>query len=157
MKMKRSAAPGPDGIGPAYYKEADISLIFALCEFYTQCMDVTELPESFLCSKVITIWKNKGSISDIGTHRGITLCNIPLKICESVILSVLNAYLEEFNMIDDFQHGFQRRRSTITNLFETWDFLSKQVDIGQSWVSLSVDFSCAFDSLSIFHLLQALK
>ena len=156
-KMKRNAAPGPDGIGPAYYKEADISLIFALCDLYTHCMDNTEFPDDFLCSKVITLWKNKGSISDIKTHRGITLCNIPVKICESVILNDINDHLENFNMIDDFQHGFQKRRSTITNLLETWEFISKQVDQGQGWVSLSADFSCAFDTLSIFHLLQALK
>ena len=92
--MKCNASPGEDDIGQAYYKECDLSLIFALCDFYTHSMDNTEIPDEFLCSKVITIWKNKGSISDIKTHRSITLGSTGFKIQESVILSNIDDYLE---------------------------------------------------------------
>ena len=37
--MKCNASPGEDDIGPAYYKECDLSLTFALCDFYTYSMD----------------------------------------------------------------------------------------------------------------------
>ena len=35
--------------------------------------------------------------------------------------------------------------------------MSKEIDHGNSWVSLSADFSCAFDTLSTYKLLLALK
>ena len=120
-------------------------------------MEKTVLPDLFLISKVITLWKNKWQISDISTHRGITLGNIPIKIMEAVIMMRINEHLERFGLIDSWQHGFQKKRSTIINLVNTWEFLSSQINANQSWVSLSVDFSNAFDRISISHLLLALQ
>ena len=39
----------------------------------------------------------------------------------------------------------------------SWEFLSQEIDIGESWVSLSLDFSCAFDTASVYHILRSLK
>ena len=156
-KMRRSASPGADEFGPAFYKECDLSMIFALCDFFTHSMQSSEIPDSFLCAKVVPIWKQKGSISDIKTHRGVTLGDTGFKVQESVIMSEINEHLEKNDLIDTFQHGFQKYRSTVTNLFETWEFISSQIDKGHSWVSVSADFSCAFDTLCTYKLLMALK
>ena len=60
-------------------------------------------------------------------------------------------------LLDDWQHGFQRQKSTVTNLIDTWEFISKKLDKKENWITLSVDLSSAFDSLSIKHLMQALQ
>ena len=156
-RMKRCAAPGSDQIGPIFYKECDISVVKALVDLFNHILTFTDIPGDFLNSVVIALWKNKGLISDILTYRGITLSCTALKIFESVILEQINAHLERNNFIDSWQHGFQKRKSTVTNLVSSWEFLSHEIDIGNSWVSLSLDFSCAFDTASVHHVLLSLK
>ena len=155
--LKTNSAPGHDGIGPIFYKKADLSLVFALADLYTTCFENRQLPSDFLTSKVISIWKNKGQISDITTFRGITLCIIAFKIMESIIIWAINKYLEERNLLDAWQHGFQNKKSTITNLISSWEFISSEMDKGEKWISCSLDLSSAFDQLSISHLMLALK
>ena len=89
-KMKRCAAPGNDRIGPVFYKECDISVVKALVDLFNHILTFNDLPGSFSESMVITLWKNKGLISDILTYRGITLSCTALKIFESVIIDRLN-------------------------------------------------------------------
>ena len=156
-KMKRSSAPGADNIGPILYKEAHNTIKEALVIIFNDIMATGDFPDDFLESMVIALWKNKGSISDLSTFRQITLSCTGVKVFESVIITEINDHLERHNLIDEWQHGFQKRKSTVTNLLSSWEFLSYQVDQGESWVSLSLDFSCAFDKASIFQILQALK
>ena len=156
-KLKRSSAPGADNIGPVLYKECHSTVREALVLLFNNIMSTADIPKAFLQSMVIALWKNKGSISDIDTFRQITLSCTGVKIFESVIIADINDHLETHNLIDEWQHGFQKRKSTITNLLSSWEFLSHQVDQGESWISLSLDFSCAFDKASIFHILKSLK
>ena len=155
--MNTNASPGADGIGPIYYKNCDLSIVFALCDLYQTSFDNTIMPEAFLIGKVIPLWKNKGSISDLKNYRGITLGCTGFKPQEMIILATIDEHLESHNLLDPWQHGFMRQRSTITNLMSTWDFISKEIDNGNSWVTLSLDFSSAFDTISIHHLLLSLK
>ena len=155
--MKRSAAPGEDQIGPIFYKEANQTLVGALATLYQNIMSTCDIPPAFYQSKVIPLWKSKGSISDIDTFRQISLGCTGIKVMESVILTDINDHLEFHDLIDPWQHGFQKKKSTVTNLLTSWEFISKQMDEHESWVSLSLDFSCAFDKASTYHILMSLK
>ena len=155
--MKTNTSPGSDTFGPIYYKNCDLSVIFALCDLYQSSFDNTIMPTNFLVNKVIPLWKNKGSSADMKNYRQITLGNTPYKIKEKVILTEIDDHLHRHGLFDNWQHGFMRGRSTITNLMDTWEFLSKEVDLGKSWITLSLDFSSAFDTISIRHLMLALQ
>ena len=156
-ELKNGTAPGGDGLGPALFKNGGLSLTFALTDLYNHMMQTGDFPESFLTSKVIPLWKQKGDISDADKYRCVTIGQTGLKIGERVVLSEIDDHFDRFNLNDPWQHGFQKRKSTVTNLVDSWDFISDQVDKGHSWVSLSVDFSQAFDKISVKHLLLALK
>ena len=155
--LKADSSPGSDQLGPKYYKNCDISVIFALATLYNFMMQNCDIPLAFLDSMVIPIWKNKGSISDLLTYRQITLLITAFKIMESIIIKRIKAHISEFDLGDTWQHGFQAQKSTVTNLVTTWDYLSKVVDEGGGAICVSLDFSNAFDSLDIDQLLLALK
>ena len=155
--LKNNTAPGSDGLGPALFKNGCVSLPFALADLYNHTMETRDFPGDFLTSKVIPLWKQKGDISDADKYRCVTLGQTGLKIGERVVLTEIDEHFDRHNLNDPWQHGFQKGKSTITNLVDTWDFLSSQVDQGKGWVSLSVDFSSAFDKISIYHLLLALQ
>ena len=155
--LKSDSAAGSDNIGPVFYKNADLSLIFALSDLYQSAFDNCDLPEKFLLSKCIAIWKQKGLISDILMYRCITLMCIGFKIMEKIINKDIVQYLIANDLNDCWQHGFQSNKSTVTNLVDTWEFISKKLDNKENWITLSVDLSSAFDSLSIAHLMIALQ
>ena len=156
QKMNRTAASGEDGLGPALLKEAHLSVYFALTDLFNNVMEKSDFPEDFITSKVIPLWKQKGSKSDMKMYRQVTLGCSTFKVGESIMVDEINEHLDFHGLNDVWQHGFMPRKSTITNLVDTWEFLSKAVDKGQSWLSLSLDFSSAFDKISIRHLLAAL-
>ena len=156
-KLKTNTSPGSDSFGPIYYKGCDLSVIFALCDLFQTSFDNIIMPRNFLENKVIPLWKNKGSISDLKNYRQITLGNTPYKIQEKVMLNEIDAHLSNHGLFDEWQHGFMAGRSTITNLMDTWEFISKEIDQGKSWITLSLDFSSAFDTISIRHLMLALQ
>ena len=155
-KMKRTAASGHDDLGPALLKESHLSVKFALTDLFNNLMENSDFPDDFLTSKVIPLWKNKGSKSDLRTYRQVTIGSSTYKVCESVVIDEINEHFDSNGLNDVWQHGFMPKKSTITNLIDTWEFLSKEVDKGQSWMCLSLDFSAAFDKISIRHLLAAL-
>ena len=155
-KMNPNASPGYDEINAKFYKECDLSIIFALADLYDHSIQNTVLPEDFLVSKSIPLWKNKGSVGDIKTYRNITMGNTGIKVMESVMISDIDDHITQHQLSDPCQHGFQPGRSTITNLIETWEIISKDIDRGGCWASCSLDFSNAFDTISINHLLLAL-
>ena len=157
QSLKPNSAAGSDGIGPLFYKNSDLSLAFALSELFQEAFDTCHLPPKFLISKVIAIWKQKGKVSDIQMYRAITLMCIAFKIMEKIIVWEIEAYLDVNNLHDPWQHGFQKKKSTVTNLVDTWEFISKKLDNRENWITLSVDLSSAFDSLSIYHLMRALE
>ena len=155
--MNPSASAGGDEIGPKFFKGADLSLVFALADLYQYCFDNTVMPNGFLESKVIALWKQKGAISDLQMYRAITIGNTGYKVKEIVMLKEIDDHLEAHDLFDNWQHGFQKGKSIITNLMGTWEFISSEVDRGESWCTLSLDFQAAFDSISIYHLLLALQ
>ena len=155
--MKIDSSPGKDRIGAKYYKNADLSVVFALTDLYNHSMKNTDIPTDFLNSMVIPIWKNKGSISDISKYRQITMEITGFKIMIALITHRINAHLEENGMVDGWQHGFQKKKSTTTNLMTSWEYISKIVDDGGGIISISLDFSNAFDSLDLNQLMLALQ
>jgi len=61
----------------------------------------------------------KGSSSDPNNYRFISLTSIVCKIFESIIKDAMLLYLDSHRLITNDQHGFLKRRSTVTNLLES--------------------------------------
>ena len=60
-------------------------------------------------------------------------------------------------LLKSTQHGFIRNKSTVTNLLEFFEYVSKTVDEGNSVDAIYLDFSKAFDKVPINKLLIKLK
>ena len=87
----------------------------------------------------------KGSKGDPGNYRPISLTCILCKVMESVLRDAVIEFLLANNLICSAQHGFLPGRSTLTNLLEYLETLTKLVDEGQAVDVLYLDFRKAFD------------
>ena len=93
----------------------------------------------------VTLIHKKGSRSEPGNYRGVSLTSATGKLLERFVKNEIEAYVEENKLIKDSQHGFRRGRSTQTNLIEFLDTTTSWHDDGSCFDVFYLDFSKAFD------------
>ena len=113
MKKKKAADIG--GMKAEYViyaaNEARKSLLSILNEIYKK----NEIPKKWEKMKIKSLYKNKGSRSEMTNQRGLFITNIVSKIFERIILNRNRDMVEE--MMSPFQCGGKRGRGTVDHLF----------------------------------------
>ncbi|CAJ0965692.1 unnamed protein product [Ranitomeya imitator] len=112
-KIKIDKSPGPDGIHPRVLRE----------------LTTGSVPQDWRIANVVPIFK-KGSKSEPGNYRPVSLTSIVGKIFEGFLRDVILDYLNENNCLTPYQHGFMRNRSCQTNLISFYEEVSYRLDHG---------------------------
>ena len=114
---------------------------------------------------VPSVWKEayvkpihkSGNVWNVQNYRPISLTCVCAKVMESIVSEQLMSYLLDNGLITKSQHGFLAKRSTCSNLLETFQdwvmALNGRADIDVAFV----DFAKAFDSVSHVKLLHKLR
>lgn len=89
--------------------------------------------------------------------RPISILPFLSKILEKAVYSQLSRYVEDNNILPSYQSGFRRGRGTCTALLNVVDDILAEQDAGRGTVLALLDFSRAFDSISIPLLLSKLR
>ena len=92
----------------------------------------------------------KGGRSDIRNYRGIAKLSAIPKLFELFITNQIQHQCS--SMLSPFQHGFMKRRSTLTNLLELTSMIRSGFQNKLQTEFIFTDFSKAFDSVS--HILN---
>ena len=119
---------------------------------YTSCMEEGVVPPDWKTANVTPIYKS-GSKSSPGNYRPVSLTSIVCKVMESILRDAIVEFLAQHELLWLSQHGFLRRRSTLTNLLEYLEELTRMVDNGIAMDVVYLDFSKAFDKVPIRRLL----
>ena len=83
----------------------------------------------------------KGNTHDPENYRGVSMEDLLLKIGEKLVKESIMSHLLANNMIKSTQHGFMPLKSTVSNLIEYIDDITKHLDSGKSVCPLMTDFS----------------
>jgi hypothetical protein len=154
--LKPASAPGSDGIGPQLLQELQKELAPALVLIFRKSIQNGEVPEDWKCANVTPIFK-KGSKSDPGNYRPVSLTSVCCKILESIIRDTVMEHLLENNLLNQSQHGFMPRKSCCTNLLEFFEAATKSVDAGNPFDVIFLDFAKAFDKVPRERLLEKIQ
>ena len=84
-KFKRRKAPGPDEIPMEVFKEMNRANLEEVLNILNQWWNEEEIPEEELQARVVWIFKNKGSTSDVENYRPISLTNSIYKIFTAIL------------------------------------------------------------------------
>ena len=142
-ELKIQKAPGPDNITPKMLKACADSIAPLLQQIYKKSLTTGELPDDWLNANVSPIFK-KGNRSNPANYRPVSLTSIPCKLLEHIIHSNIMSHLEQYNVLNNEQHGFRKGRSCETQLALTVNDLAKILDNkGQADVII-MDFRKAF-------------
>ena len=145
-KLRKDAAPGPDGITPSILQRLEESVVVPLEIIFNMAIESGDLPQDWKIANVTPIFK-KGTKGDPGNYRPVSLTSVPCKIFESIVKDRVMSHLLDNNLIRNSQHGFMPGRSCATNLVEFMDFVTRSVDEGKPVDIFYLDFAKAFDKV----------
>jgi hypothetical protein len=153
--LKTNKAGGPDGITPRFLKIVADEITPALTLLYQACVKQGKVPQEWKTAHVCPLFK-KGDRLCAANYRPISLTCILCKVCEHIVHSSIINHLESHGILSDANHGFRKRRSTVSQLTITVNDLASIIDKkGQADLVL-LDFSKAFDKVAHNRLLAKL-
>ena len=155
--LKRHAAPGPDEIPPCIFHELKEEMAEPLVKLYRKSMTTGKIPDEWREATVVPIYKQKGSRSDPGNYRPVSLTNVAGKLLERVVKNELTAHVESNGLMSESQHGFRAGRSVQTNMIDFLNKTTKWLDEGRSFDVVYMDFAKAFDKVCHRRLLVKLE
>jgi len=117
LKLKVDKAQGPDDIHPSVLRNCVQAAVLLLTIIYKKSLEEGILPKDWKMA-VGPILK-KGNKHEASNYRPVSLTSVPCIVLESVTRDAVVAHLEQQNFYADCQHGFMKRRSTLTNLLVT--------------------------------------
>jgi hypothetical protein len=114
-----------------------------------------EPPPDWKDGTIVTIYKNKGSPSELSSYRPITLLNYDYKLCAALIAERMQPIAQK--QIGWQQAGFVRGRLIFDNVLNVEEAFYEAKHQGLRAVASPVDFKSAFDSFATeaFHATYA--
>ena len=111
------------------------------------------MPVDWKLANVSPIHK-KGSRVMASNYTPVSLTCLASKLMGSIIRDAMVQHLLESDLCTTAQHGFTNGRSCLTNLLETFESWTEDVDKGYSVDVIFLDFQKAFDKVPKKRLLQ---
>jgi hypothetical protein len=147
IRSLNNSASGYDLVKASFLKN-NISFF---ADFMTDMINKTfvsgSFPQSLKVSSVTPIFKG-GDRLDVSNYRPISLTSVFSKVVEICIKRRLVVYLDDNNLISNFQFGFRAKSSTTSAAASVVDLVLKHVEEGHATACLFVDISKAFDCLN---------
>lgn len=156
QKLNRSKSPGPDGIHPRIIKDTAEELIVPLEIIFMSSLNEGVVPEDWRTANITPIFK-KGSKSDPGNYRPVSLTSIFSKLMEAVLREAIIEYMKVLNLFSCKQLGFISGRSTVLQLIQVIDKWTEAIDEGEAIGVVYCDFMKTFDRVPHKRLLAKIK
>ena len=131
-------------------------LCLPLSLLFIQSLKTGILPTDWKVANITAIHK-KGSKTDPGNYRPVSLTSIVCKLMETLIRDSLVNYMNNNNYFSNKQFGFISGRSTVLQLIQILDSWTEILDRGGCVDVVYCDFMKAFDKVPHRRLLQVLK
>ena len=154
-RLRQSSAPGPDNVTNRLLIELCDQIAEPLATLFSKSLEHGKIPDDWRMSNVTPIYKLKGSKSQPGNYRPVSLTSNVCKLMEKVVNRALGKHLEN-GVLYNSQHGFRKGRSCQTNLIEFYDKVTEWMDKGDSVDVLFLDFKKAFDKVDHSRLMVKL-
>ena len=154
--LQTKKATGPDNIPARLLKAISSEISPAIVNLFQQSLDSGVFPDAFKEANITPIHK-KGPKSDVKNYRPISLTSVLGKCLEHIMSSQIMNHLESNDVLSTFQHGFRKRRSTVSQLLTTSNDLANYLNKKSQVDGIFLDFTKAFDRVSHTHLLYKLN
>jgi hypothetical protein len=146
-----SKGAGVDNIPPIFFRETASIIDKPVHYLYNKCLSDGVFPRIWKRARIVPVYKG-GSKTDAENYRPISILPVLSKIFERLVHSAIYPHLH--NTILQQQHGFVKKRSTVTNLLAYSADLFEGLDANTQIDSIYTDFRKAFDRVDHRKLLE---
>lgn len=146
--MSSSRTCGVDGL-PGFLLKRCLHIIKEpLLHLLNRSLSEGTFPNALKRSRVLPIYKKKGSSNDPNNFRPIAIQPQLSKIFEKVFYTRLSDYFEANGLYSKYQHGFRPGLGTQTALVAAVNYIAKSLDMKNFTAAIFYDFSRAFDTVN---------
>ena len=154
--LKPTNATDIDGLNNKIITKILDKIAKPLATIFNYSFELGIFPEDMKQSKIIPIFKG-GNKTSASNYRPISILPIMSKILEKLYCIRLTKYLQEKQIFNDTQYGFQKNRSTILAIIDLHETVTEALKIGDCILIVSLDLSKAFDTFDHNILLNKLS
>jgi hypothetical protein len=137
-----------------YHKEA---LAKPLSDLTNKCIQEGDFHKSLKIAKVMPLYKNSGSRTEMNDYRPLSITPIASKCVEDFLLGILSPYMRKNKIIHENQFGFTKGSSTETAAIHLLNQVFNYKDRSLLTAILFIDLHKAFDSVVHEILLKKLN
>ena len=139
--MKIGKASGPSGVALEMFKAGRDKCLKSLTNIFNDILFKNKLPEEWMLSSLVPIFKGKGDPLNPNSYKGIKLLEHAFKLYEKI----LDGRLHEVVDIDKMQYGFMPGRGTVDAVFVLRRLTEKFRAKNKKLFFVFVDLEKAFD------------
>ena len=146
--LKNNKARDPLGMIAETFKPevAGIDLQMALLNFVNMILETLYLPKEVLLADITSIWKKKGSKSELCNDRGIFILSVLRKILDRILYNHFYPHLD--NAMSCSNIGARRKRNVRNHLFIVYGIINSVIKEKRDCIDIMIyDIVQAFDSL----------
>ena len=151
--LQHNKAPGVDDLSPSLIKLCSGPLLQSLTNLFSNCLLYQKIPSEWKTHKISPIPKG-GDPSLVSNYRPISLLCILSKVLETIVYRKIIDFLQP--LISKSQFGFLRRRSCLSQLLDSFNYIFEAVENNSSVEAVYLDFRKAFDTVPHQELLYKL-
>ena len=149
-------ATGPDDIPAILLKKASAFFAPILAKLFQKAYDSSDVPLGMKKANITPIHKG-GNKKDPNNYRPVSITPIAAKVYEAIIYDSLYEHIATNQVISTYQHGFQKGKSTTTNLIDFWNDITSIADKPEPLSIIYTDLRKAFDTVPHDLLLAKLE
>ena len=146
IKCLKHSAVGYDELDAQHIKSSSSIILQPLLHICNLSFIHGVFPDGMKLAKVIPLFKSGNSMK-VNNFRPVSILPILSKILERLMYNRLLKFIEEFNILYDFQFGFRKFHSTFMALASAVNHIVNALQFGKYFIGVYLDFSKAFDTL----------
>jgi hypothetical protein len=153
--LKNKKSFGHDELPPFLIRKCAEKLAPVLCFLINQSFIEGMMPISLKLSVIKPVHK-KGDQKDCSNYRPVALLPTFSKIFEGAMSVRLYSYCEKFNIFNECQNGFRKKRSTSLSVYKYIQEILNIINIKKYAIGMLLDMSKAYDRVLYNILLRKL-
>ena len=156
IKHLKNVGAGIDQINANIFKHTFQTIICELVHLMNLCLEQGIFPNTLKRAVVKPVYKS-GDKKEFNNYRPISILPYISKILEKVIHIQIMSYVQDSNILNINQYGFQKNKSTYMPLLLLQENITKSFENGKIMCGIYLDLKKAFDTVDHSILLRKLE